>query len=411
MAFVDTLKRHSDPRNAVSNTKNAIGFLKENPHYAIPTAAIWDGALRTVTGKGDPTSGFGFGGKGGIKQLDPTQAMFANPDNLRAQIANTRAFPGQFQGAFNQGMAFKPQQIGMQSVGAQMAGADPRMQNAALGMLQNQAMGGDIAAMAANQRSQNLADSLAMAGSARDASTAGAMTRGAMRQQVAGNNQINQNMMGQQLAAQQAFAGAAGDARGLDAQLSLGNAGNALQAGMANQSTFMQTGQANQQAGLQGQQLKNNLLMQYMEQGLTAEQAALKAESDFVASVQSGYNQSMASRGSMFGGGAQGIGAIAGGMAMSDRRQKKNVTDFDSREFLKALSGKSYDYKDTSKPGTAEGRRFGIMAQDLERSEAGRSIVKETPHGKMVDVQQGFGLALAAMADLNKRISKMEGAA
>lgn len=104
-----------------------------------------------------------------------------------------------------------------------------------------------------------------------------------------------------------------------------------------------------------------------------------------------------------------GSNSMSMGM-LSDETQKQDIksSSKDVKGFLDKLSEKSYEYKNSKLPGTASGRRFGIIAQDLEKSQAGKSIVKDTEYGKMVDTQQGFGLALSALAHLNKRLSKLE---
>lgn len=119
----------------------------------------------------------------------------------------------------------------------------------------------------------------------------------------------------------------------------------------------------------------------------------------------------------LMGGGKEGGGG--GMMSMipmiasmfSDERGKKDMKDGggDIQSMMDNLSPKSYEYKDTSLPGTAEGERYGIVAQDLEKSAAGSSVVKDTPQGKMVDPVQGFGLALAGLAELNRRLRAIEG--
>ena len=48
------------------------------------------------------------------------------------------------------------------------------------------------------------------------------------------------------------------------------------------------------------------------------------------------------------------------------------------------------------------------MAQDLERSEAGRDLVEDTPRGKMVDYGRALPLLLASAARLNDRLDKLE---
>lgn len=97
-------------------------------------------------------------------------------------------------------------------------------------------------------------------------------------------------------------------------------------------------------------------------------------------------------------------------MSGSDKEIKKDIKPDDKNldKFVEQLQAYSYKYKDTSKPGTAEGERHGIMAQDLEKSEIGKSFVKDTPNGKMVDYGQGFGAILASQARLNERLKELE---
>lgn len=84
--------------------------------------------------------------------------------------------------------------------------------------------------------------------------------------------------------------------------------------------------------------------------------------------------------------------------------------DFNPKSFLDALQAYSYEYKDTSKPGTSEGRKLSVMAQDLEKAgPVGKSMVKPDAEGnKIVDYGAGFGAILAAQTDLNKRLSEIE---
>jgi Chaperone of endosialidase len=94
--------------------------------------------------------------------------------------------------------------------------------------------------------------------------------------------------------------------------------------------------------------------------------------------------------------------------AMSDKRLKKDIRDGDddAEELLKGLRAYTYKYRD-QKHG--KGEFTGPMAQDLERSRAGRAAVIETPEGKAV---HGARLALAlagAAGNLHRRLSKLEG--
>lgn len=94
----------------------------------------------------------------------------------------------------------------------------------------------------------------------------------------------------------------------------------------------------------------------------------------------------------------------------SDEENKKQLPDAQKEvsSFLDKLSAKKYEYKDPTLPGAAEGERVGIIAQDLEKSSLGKSLVKNTENGKMVDTVQGFGAILAAQAELNRRLKKLE---
>ena len=48
------------------------------------------------------------------------------------------------------------------------------------------------------------------------------------------------------------------------------------------------------------------------------------------------------------------------------------------------------------------------MAQELEKSEVGTSMVVDTPQGKMVDYGRGLGAMLSAEAMNHDRLKKLE---
>lgn len=103
------------------------------------------------------------------------------------------------------------------------------------------------------------------------------------------------------------------------------------------------------------------------------------------------------------------------GAALSDedkkKQVKKNDEKFNSKSFLDALQSYTYEYKDKEKnnPLAGEGKRLSVMAQDLEKAgPVGRSMVLDTPQGKVVDYGRGFGAILAAQAELNKRLKEVE---
>lgn len=112
------------------------------------------------------------------------------------------------------------------------------------------------------------------------------------------------------------------------------------------------------------------------------------------------------------GGKAAGAGIAKGLMAMfsSDQNKKKNIkkSSKEAESFMNALQAKTYEYKDPSLPGAGPGRRMGVMAQDVEKSKMGKEFVVDTPNGKMLDLNKGFGAVLAAQANLHKRMKEIE---
>ena len=95
---------------------------------------------------------------------------------------------------------------------------------------------------------------------------------------------------------------------------------------------------------------------------------------------------------------------------MSYKRLKKKVRKVSAKanskeigELLSKLKAYSYEYKN---PDHGTGRRVGVMAQDLEKTRLGKKVVVETPEGKMIDMNKGLGLALAAQSELSKRVKQ-----
>lgn len=86
----------------------------------------------------------------------------------------------------------------------------------------------------------------------------------------------------------------------------------------------------------------------------------------------------------------------------SDKREKEAMRTFDE------TPGYSYDYKDPESMGATDGRQYGLMAQDLEKTPAGRSVVKEVGGKKMVDTSRLTLVEGAAMHGMLKRIAELE---
>lgn len=100
--------------------------------------------------------------------------------------------------------------------------------------------------------------------------------------------------------------------------------------------------------------------------------------------------------------------AMSGLSLLSDKNAKSSPKDGgdDLRGFLDALQAYSYKYKEPQKHGGGE--QIGVMAQDLEKHPIGKSLVVDTPEGKMVNYGKSGGVLLASQAALNDRLSELE---
>jgi hypothetical protein len=75
---------------------------------------------------------------------------------------------------------------------------------------------------------------------------------------------------------------------------------------------------------------------------------------------------------------------------------------------LRPAKGYSYEYKEPERFG--QGRFYGPMAQDLEKTPAGASVVKKAPDGtKMVDTSRLSLVNTAAISDLQKQLAALGG--
>jgi hypothetical protein len=107
------------------------------------------------------------------------------------------------------------------------------------------------------------------------------------------------------------------------------------------------------------------------------------------------------------------VGTVLGSI-YSDETAKQDIKPSASSEIgelLQSINASTYEYKPevANKPGAGEGKQFGLMAQDLEKSELGKSLVHEGPDGyKRVDASKAALAALASGSDLEKRLRKLE---
>jgi len=165
----------------------------------------------------------------------------------------------------------------------------------------------------------------------------------------------------------------------------------------------------------QEQMFNKNLQQQQFENEMRKAGGLSQASSNmaqmFAGQAQAQAAANQATMGSLISGGAT---LAAAGMKASDKEVKKDIKNASPKEIkgelnklLSKLEPYMYKYKNQEKHG--EGRRLGIMAQDLEKSEAGKDMVANDSEGtKSVDVGQVATSALAAAKDLMDRVEKLE---
>jgi hypothetical protein len=281
-------------------------------------------------------------------------------------------------------------------------------------------------AMAASQGGGALAQRQSQRGMA-DISQAAAGQAAALRaqEQLAAQNQYAQALSG----VRGQDIGLATSQAGFDQQTGLANAGFTQQANLANQAAMNQFELAqagfDQQANVTNAGFQQQANIAQVEAQLQADaqadamrRAFLGAETQALG-IQEGAFQTQQqlqaqtdaqNKANQSQQGAAGLGALGamGAAMLSDQSLKENIestSDADMGSFLDALTGYNYNYKDENH---GSGKKVGIMAQDLEKSEIGKLLVIETPEGKAVDTKMGFGTALAAISSLNKRIKELE---
>jgi hypothetical protein len=95
------------------------------------------------------------------------------------------------------------------------------------------------------------------------------------------------------------------------------------------------------------------------------------------------------------------------GSLVSDEKAKTNIMPANNlNEFLSHLTANSYTYKNKEH---GEGTFFSPMAQDLEKSKLGKTMVETRPDGlKQINYGRGFGIITAAQALMHQRLSNIE---
>jgi hypothetical protein len=342
-------------------------------------------------------------------KTDPNNARFANRDYLTNQfqtgvdeILYGRQTPQAAHTKLGQAAQLDASQQG-QFRDQQMAQA-----NRLAAIAQGQQQGaGELAAQ--RQANRQIAQQQAMArmgrgqpgmqrAAARNVADLGTSAAGMSQQAALQDQQAANNQLGQLLAS----------GRGQDQALAAQNAQlwqqRMLQQGQMDQQRVL----ANADMQLRARGMDDQTRIAYLNQLAQmnqAEMAARMQQEATAAGIPSQSSQMM-----------QAAGPIIGAIAMSDERAKEDIKDggSDVDEMLDTLKPTSYRYRASAPKeytgNVGDGRRIaGIIAQDLERSKAGRAIVQETGKGKGIDMVGGLSATLAGLARLNQRLRAVEG--
>jgi hypothetical protein len=297
-------------------------------------------------------------------------------------------------------------------------------QLALMGNLQNTAagQGPSVAQEQLRQATdRNMANALAMA--AAQGGGAAAYRQAAFARAAATQDMASQSaqLRAQEIAqAQNTLAGVAQGARGQDIGLAAGQAQMTQQNAQFNAGLAQDTGKTNLLAGVEQQKMKDQIVQQYLAMGMSLDQAQFQAEiqqrqyNAGVLAQQEGIRQGVAVQqgaqtAQMVGAGLAAAGTMAAA-ALSDKRAKKDIAagDIDVEALMDALKAQRFSYKD-ERNGT--GPRVGIMAQDAMKAPMGRDMVFEDEDGNLkLDTVKALSAALAANANLHKRVKALEGA-
>lgn len=313
-----------------------------------------------------------------------------------------------------------PGNVAPQSAGVQAADSTTmrQRQTGLADMLYQQAMGAGPSAAQAQLQAGNDAAINAQMSMARSSNNPNAMRQAQNNAAMLGQQSAN---AAAQLRAQEMQAG-----RQLYGQQLQDVRGQDLQNNQFNAQLKQQNQQFNAQLTQQNKQFTENAVQGYLQQGLSIAEANRQAQIDLQKTLyaqQTGNEMAALNAnnagnnqlGNFIGGTVQQVGSAAAQAAImgSDERVKTNIENGSKeiRGFLDALSAHKYEYKDSHKnpaTGGGEGIYVSPMAQELEKTKLGKDMVRDTPTGKVVDYGKGFGAMLAALADTNQRLKRLE---
>lgn len=258
----------------------------------------------------------------------------------------------------------------------------------------NAAMGGagSVSAAAGQARGQDQGFAATQAGQANsDAAATNSFNQGQQQMEFnVGANNLN----------------AAGQARSQNDAMTLGAIGGVqnLNNQIENVSSNYQGGNiAKENANLASKGLASSNYNQANANSRADTQMALNAASQGAAAYAASQQDT--------GGGAGGHESIHSSDARLknvERKERAVASSLGALDTIGEAPGYSYRYKDPNAPGAAPGRQISSMAQDLERGPRGDEIVRETPHGKMVDYEAVMKMTPGAITELNHKVAALE---
>lgn len=147
--------------------------------------------------------------------------------------------------------------------------------------------------------------------------------------------------------------------------------------------------QSNQQAGMNA---SNNISNAYTNMGNASAAGMIAGDNRRAGLINAGIGGIAAYYGAQGGGG--------GGVTSSDIRLKTNIKQIDPMD-LKELKQSIKPYKwNYINESDGKGDWFGVMAQDLEKSKIGKTLIIEDKNGfKQIDLKKLASLFLATLAE------------
>lgn len=279
------------------------------------------------------------------------------------------------------------------------------------------------------QSGRNIAAQMALAGQARGGNMAG-MSQAAAATGTGMALQTNQQMAelraNEQLGAMQAGAGLAGQMAGMSSDRELGMMGMGQQAFGAQVAGDMAWRLAQQEAAQRKREANRAFGLGVADRGLGAIEAGANIAGTFsdrvlkrdIKPAKSPIAMLLLGKGEDDDAcphcGRPGCAAEheTESMGSDDGDEDEGpslVRRLAARDAFKKLKPYEYEYNDEGREkGMPEGKVLGVMAQDLEKSEAGRELVDEKNGRKWIDGRKALSLVLAGAADHEARLAALE---